>query len=201
MSRLRKLPSRSERKKLSWRRTRAWRHSPRAITDCAISLLSHARASLPQDTSITDKLREVRAELMKKLNAEADAQRRDRIKSSIQTATASLEAVFAVLPPTAPLPAAWGDAMVVDLTDARTSAVDPRLLKGLNIETNEPLPAPPTGLTARPAEPDPKRTPKPTDEQMLAYFSSKKYEDAVLRVSEEPTQNSSPIAAAPSDDR
>lgn len=158
----------------------------------AITLLSSARASLPHDTTITDKLRQARAELMKKLDAEAEAQRRARIKSSIEAATASLESVFAALPPTAPLPAAWGDAMVVDLTDARTSAVDPRVLKGLDLGANEPLPSPPTGLAARPPEPDPTRAPKPTDAELLARFSSRKFEHALFEYQMGRPKNSAP---------
>lgn len=144
----------------------------------AIALLSHARASLPQDTEIAEHLREARSELLKKLNTEADAQRRTRIKSSIQAATASLDAVFAAPTPTAPLSTAWGDSLVVDLTDARTFSVDPRHLKGLGIAADEPLSPPPTGLAASPPEPDPKRIRKPTDAQILASFGSKKFEDA-----------------------
>ncbi|MCF7975767.1 MAG: hypothetical protein K9N55_18260 [Phycisphaerae bacterium] len=142
----------------------------------AITLLSHARTSLPQDTTITDKLREARTALMNKLNAEADARRRTLIQSAITTATTSLETVFAAPPPSVSLTSVWGDPMVVDLSDASTLSVDPKSLKGLHIESNGPLPPPPTGLPAGPPEPNPNRTPKPTDAQMLAYFSGKKFD-------------------------
>lgn len=145
--------------------------------ELAITLLSQARASLPQDTTITDKLLEARTELMKRMRAEADATRRRVLDRAIQTATASLEAVFATPTPQASLPTAWGDPMVVDLTDARTLTVDPRLLSGLSLGTNHPFPPPPTGLAARPPEPDPKRIPRSTDAQFLAFFSGQAYED------------------------
>lgn len=142
--------------------------------ELAITLLSQARESLPQDTTITEKLREARTELTKRMRAEADATRRRVLDRAIQAATASLEAVFATPTPQAALPTAWGDPMVVDLTDARTLTVDPSLLSGLHLD---PLPPPPTGFGARPPEPNPQRIPKPTDDQILAFFSSQAYED------------------------